>query len=158
MPDELHFRKVMGHFATGVTIVTSRTASGEPRGLTASAVSSVSLRPLLLLVCLSRGSSTRNAVLRSGVFAVNVLEVADRALAKRFARGVREERFDGLEYEQAATGSPLLADALAWLDCRVYDSHELGDHTVVIGEVSGCDARTGDPLVYFRGRFGSFSP
>jgi len=158
MPDELHFRKVMGHFATGVTGVTSRAPSGEPRGLTASAVSSVSLRPLLLLVCLGRGSSTREAVLRSGVFAVNILGAAERSLAKRFARGVREERFDGLGYQEGATGSPLLDDALAWLECQVYDSHEVGDHTVVIGKIAACDARAGDPLVYFRGRFGSFSP
>lgn len=157
MPDELHFRKVMGHFATGVTVVTSRTSVGEPRGLTASAVSSVSLRPLLLLVCLGRRSATRDAVLGSGVFAVNVLSASDRGLAKRFARGVREERFDGLAYDEGATGCPLLADALAWLDCRVHDTHEVGDHTVVIGEVSACEARPGDPLVYFRGRFGSFA-
>ena len=152
-PEQRHFRRVMGHFPTGVTIVTSRHDNGTPCGLTANAVASVSLDPLLVLVCVDRTSETQGSIARGGSFAVNVLAAEDEDLARRFAHGDRGERFEGLALSQGGSGSPILSRALAWLDCRVKVIHEAGDHSIVVGEVLSCDARDGEPLVFFNGEF-----
>jgi flavin reductase (DIM6/NTAB) family NADH-FMN oxidoreductase RutF len=143
----------MGHLPTGVTIVTSRGADGAPCGLTANAVASVSLDPLLVLVCMDRTSVTHGFITAGGKFAISVLSSEHEALARRFASGQRGGRFDGVELEESATGSPILAHALAWMDCRVSQIHQAGDHSIVVGEVLSCDAREGKPLVFFRGEF-----
>lgn len=153
-PDASRFRDVMGHFATGVTVVTTRDARGEPAGFTASAVSSLSLDPLLLLVCVDRGSETLGHLEAAAPFAVNVLAGDHQELALRFASSLREDRFAGLDLVEAATGSPILADALAWLDCTVHEVLEGGDHAIVLGRVEACAARDGVPLIYHRGRMG----
>lgn len=153
MPDAERFRDVMGHFATGVTVVTSLTSEGRPCGLTANAVTSVSLDPLLLLVCLESRSFTHDAVIESGNFAVNILDRAGRALAERFSRGARERRFEGLVHRPEATGAPVLSDSLAWLDCTVQRVYDAGDHSVVLGHVVACSARAGEPLIFYRGRY-----
>lgn len=158
MLDQRDFRQVMGHFATGVTVVASRRSDGTPCGLTANAVASVSLDPLLVLVCLDRSAASHDCVVKQGSFAVSVLEADDRDVALRFARGDRRERFDGLELRETVTGSPVLESALAWVDCRVRDVHGAGDHSIVVGEVVGGDARAGDPLLYFQGVFRRLAP
>ncbi len=148
----------MGHFATGVAVVTSRTSEGDPCGATANAVASVSLEPPLVLVCLATSSVTHGCVLENGVFAINVLDAGAGALARRFSRGRRATRFEGLELDEQASGSPVLADALAWLDCRIEAIHPAGDHAIVVGRVLACDARAGDPLVFFRSGFREVAP
>lgn len=154
--DAGRFRKVMGHFATGVTLVTGRDEDGVPVGLTANAVTSVSLEPPLILVCLDQLSESRPVLLRTGHFAVSILRSGQDELARRFSRSDPEERFDGLRTRTAVTGAPLLAEALAWADCRTWKSLEAGDHTVLVGEVLACEAEDeGAPLVFFRGRFGT---
>lgn len=153
MPDEIQFRHVMGHYPTGVTLVTSRGPDAAPRGLTANSFTSVSLDPLLVLVCLDRSSVTHRCVVDGGAFAVCVLPSNGSALARRFSAGDRADRFEGLEIREEVTGSPILADALAWLDCRVRDVYRAGDHSIVVGEVLACDARDGRPLVFYRGRY-----
>lgn len=159
MIDTSEFRRVMGHFATGVAVVTTLRDDGGPCGLTASAVSSVSLRPTLLLVCVDRGSDTHTEIERSGVFAVNVLpEGSGETLARRFADDDVESRFTGVAYRGVATGAPVLDEALAWMDCRVAERIAGGDHTVFMGEVLAGDAREGTPLVYYRGGYGRFAP
>lgn len=153
MPDERRFRDVIGHFTTGVTVVTSLRADGRPCGLTANSVASVSLDPLLMLVCLDREAASHGCVIDGGAFAVSILSHEDEALARRFAEGEREDRFVALEWRAEVTGSPVLARSLAWVDCRVRDVHEGGDHSIVVGEVVACGARSGEPLVFYRGEY-----
>ena len=153
MPDELRFRQVMGHFATGVAVVTSRTPDGRPCGMTANSLASVSLRPLLLLVCVNRAAASHACIVDGGAFAVSILEHGQQSLASRFAGTDRSTRFDELAHRIEVTGSPILDGVLAWLDCRVQDVHESGDHSIVVGEVVACDAHAGEPLVFFRGAY-----
>lgn len=156
-PDSARFRDVMGHFASGVTVVTTRDADGRAVGFTASAVASLSLDPLLLLVCVGRSGETLAHLEGAGSFVVNVLAAEQEELAIRFAGRDREDRFTGLEWASAATGSPVLTDALAWLDCRVHEVLDGGDHAIVVGRVEACAARPGEPLVYYRGRLGALT-
>ena len=158
MPDELHFRRVMANFATGVTIVTSRGPDGRPCGLTANSLASVSLDPLLVLVCVDREAASHACIVAGGAFAVSILGRQHEQLAHRFARGDRGARFDELECRTELTGSPVLDDALAWLDCRVTAIHEGGDHSIVVGEVVACDLRDGEPLVFYRGGYHRMGP
>jgi 3-hydroxy-9,10-secoandrosta-1,3,5(10)-triene-9,17-dione monooxygenase reductase component len=148
----------MGHFATGVAVVTSRSPDGRACGLTVNALASVSLDPPLILVCLAVTSATHDAVLESGSFAVNVLDESGADLAERFSRGRRASRFRALELHEEVTGAPVLDRALAWLDCRVHAVHEAGDHSIVVGRVQDCGVREGRvPLLFYRGRFGGAS-
>ncbi len=158
MPDELQFRHVIAHFATGVTVVTSRTPDGRPCGLTANSVASVSLKPLLVLVCVDRKATSHACIIEGGSFAVSILERLHEPVARRFAKGDHTARFDELPYRIETTGSPVLRDALAWLDCRVQNVHEAGDHSIVVGEVVACDAREGEPLVFYRGEYRRVTP
>ena len=153
MTDAGRFRNIMGNFATGVTVVTSPGRDSDPCGLTANAVASVSLDPLLVLVCLDRKVSSHDCIIEGGVFGISILAAEDEELARRFSQGARAARFEGLDVRQEITGSPILKSALAWLDCRVREIHYGGDHSIVVGEVLSCDARDGDPLVFLRGEY-----
>ncbi len=152
------FRRVLGHFATGVTVVTSADPEGRVNGLTASAVASVSLDPPLVLVCVDRTADTHGAIERSGSFAINVLAEDGEALSRRFADYPAEEKFEGIAFRRAATGAPVLERALAWVDCELRHSHEGGDHTIFVGEVVAGDAVEGAPLLYYRGGYGRLTP
>ena len=151
------FRRVLGHFVTGVTVITTRDAAGRPAGLTANAFASVSLDPPLVLVCVDRGSDTHDIIAGSRVFAVNVLAAAQEAVARRFADDDRERRFDGLGWSEGRSGAPLLDGVLAWIDCRLHATAEGGDHTIYIGEVVDAAARDGTPLLFYRGGYGPVS-
>jgi flavin reductase (DIM6/NTAB) family NADH-FMN oxidoreductase RutF len=149
-PEE--FRDVIGHFASGVTVITAR-QDGEPKGTTASAVTSLSLEPPMVLVCLNKESSTGKAVAASGRFAVNILGEDQAAEAMRFAKK-EGDKFAGVAMSAGERGEPLLADALATLECHVAEDVTGGTHSVFFGEVERASARTGAPLAYFRGQFG----
>jgi len=151
--DQQHFRQVMGHFTTGVTVVTSRGPDARPCGLTANSVASVSLKPLLVLVCLDRDASSHGCIIDGGAFAISVLSSEDEELAWHFSKSHWRDRFEGVETREEVTGCPILTRALAWMDCRTTEVHEAGDHSIVVGEVVACDARDGDPLLFFRGSF-----
>jgi len=143
------FKQVLAQWASGVTVVTSRDEHG-PEGLTVSSFSSVSLDPPLVLVSVHLGSDTLRAIEASQAFAVNVLAAGQVDLGRRFAGllpGV-VDRFDGLVTTPGVTGSPVLPDALAVLECRVWRMVEAGDHRVIIGEVTHAAARDGEPLLY----------
>lgn len=156
MMDVSEFRRVMGHFPTGVTIVTTRMADGRPCGLTANAFCSVSLEPTLVLVCIEQVAESHACIHASGAFAVNVLEgESGESLSRRFATLEPDEKFEGVAHRREHTGSPVLESAMAWLDCRVVQSVPAGDHTVFIGEAIAGDAREGHPLVYYRGGYGT---
>lgn len=152
-PDARLFRTVMGTYPTGVAVVTARKLDGEPCGLTVNSLTSVSLEPLLLLVCLDLASESRVAVLESGAFAVNILGTGGEGISDSFANGQRGDRFTGLAWRVEATGSPVLERALAWLDCRVTESYSAGDHIIVVGQVEACGASGGHPLVFHGGRY-----
>jgi flavin reductase (DIM6/NTAB) family NADH-FMN oxidoreductase RutF/DNA-binding FadR family transcriptional regulator len=146
------FRDVIGHFASGVTVITS-TYEGQPKGTTASAVTSLSLEPPMVLVCLNKSSSTGVAVAESGRFAVNILGEDQASEAMSFAKK-EGDKFAGVATETGVGGEPLLADALATLECHVAEAVTGGTHTVFFGEVERASARAGAPLAYFRGQFG----
>lgn len=151
MIDEKKFRDVMGHFPTGVTIVTTRGEGEEPLGLTVSAFTSVSLDPVLLLICIHRDATPHDPLLRRGSFSVNVLSAEHSGLALRFASVEAEERFRGLDMGDSPLGNPLLSESLAWLDCRVTEVYPGGDHSIILAEVVDCEAREGSPLLFHRG-------
>jgi len=157
MIDESEFRRVIGHFATGVAVVTTCREDGSAAGLTVSAVASVSLDPTLVLVCVDRVSDTHAWMERAGYFAANVLEEGrGETLARRFSGG-GAEKFRGVAWHPERTGAPVLDDALAWLDCRITAALPGGDHTIFVGEVLSADAREGTPLLYYRGGYGRFA-
>lgn len=148
------FRHVLSHWATGVTITTTVTANGEPRGLTASAVASVSLEPPLVLVCVEHSADTYAALRESRIFAINFLSSEMQSVSRRFAEGDAAEKFRGVRFRSGATGAPILDGALAYVECRVHALHEGGDHTIFVGEVVAAGAGEGEPLLYYRGRYG----
>jgi flavin reductase (DIM6/NTAB) family NADH-FMN oxidoreductase RutF len=158
MIDESEFRRVMGHFPSGVAVVTSCREDGSPCGLTVSSVASVSLDPRLLLVCVERDADSHRCIEESGFYAVNVLEEGKgETLARRFSTGGLADKFVGIAYHAEHTGAPVLDDALAWMDCRVRSALPGGDHTIFLGEVVEADAREGTPLVYYRSGYGRFA-
>jgi flavin reductase (DIM6/NTAB) family NADH-FMN oxidoreductase RutF len=158
MMDSAEFRRVLGHWASGVAIVTTRTPAGAPCGLTANAFASLSLDPLLVLVCIEKIADTHDCVRSSGHFAVNILDSDSERFARRFAGSEIERKYDGIAYHDEQTGSPILDIALAWVDCHVHAEYEGGDHTIFIGQVQAGDAREGTPLLYYRGGYGRFTP
>lgn len=153
------FRRVLGHFPTGVTVVTTRDPdSGEPIGLTVNAFASLSLEPPLVLACVERSADSHDVIRRAGVFAVNVLDQEAERISRRFATWDAETKFDGLAHREEVTGAPVLDVALAWVDCRVHDAFGAGDHTVFVGAVVAADAHEGTPLLYYRGGYGRLAP
>ena len=146
------FRTALRCFAAGVTVVTTRDQEGRPSGLTASAFTSVSLDPPLVLVCVDHAATAHPAFRAHGWFAVNVLRREQETLSRRFAES-GGDKFHGVPCHEGETGLPLLDGALATLECRVVDTHEAGDHTIFIGRVEAATTGGGRPLVYFHGSY-----
>lgn len=157
--DTADFRAVLGRFTTGITVVTSL-QDGVPHAMTASAFTSVSLDPPLVLVCVDKGVRMHDAMLSCGAWAASVLTGAQRDLAERFARSGRDlfTQFVGVPtIEAPKTGCPVIEGALSWLECRTWATYDGGDHTIVVGEVLSLavDEEAGpDALVYWRGGYG----
>ena len=151
--DPKGFRDVMSHFASGVTVVTTM-CDGAPHGLTVSAFSSVSLSPPRVLICLGNDTDSKPLIDRSGAFAVHILGRAHVDFGPRFAKLIPgfEDPFVGLSYRAEVTGSPILAECIAWLDCHVESAFAIGDHTIYIGDVraAGRPSEDGEPVLYFR--------
>lgn len=145
------FKNVLSHWASGVTVVT--TMEGQQRvGMTASSFSSVSVTPSLILVCIAKKLHTHQAITNSGFFAVHILNVTQVEWGMRFAGMIPEitDRFQGLATQTAVTGAPILPDVLGWLDCRVHNAYEGGDHTIFVGEVvAGESNDLTAPLLYY---------
>lgn len=158
-PDSGLYRRAMGRFATGVTVVTTRQA-GHDHAMTASAVTSVSLEPLLMLVCVEQEARFHDAVLEAGVFGVSVLAAPARRDAEWLATRGRplHGQLERIAHASGpATGVPLLTDALATFECRTTDAHAAGDHTIVVGRVLAVTVadHSGEALLYYRGRYGT---
>jgi flavin reductase (DIM6/NTAB) family NADH-FMN oxidoreductase RutF len=148
------FRTALRSFAAGVTVVTTRDREGRPSGLTASAFTSVSLTPPLVLVCVDHAATAHPDFRERGWFAVNVLRREQEALSRRFAV-TGGDKFSGVSYREGSSGLPLLEDTLATLECRIVSAHEAGDHTIFVGLVESASIAGGRPLVYFHGTYHS---
>lgn len=155
--DPCRFRQVLGQFATGVTVVTTRFGK-TLHGMTVNSFCSVSLYPPLVLFCADHCSRTLSFLRESGIFAVNVLAEHQQELSDLFAGrrpGRDADRFAGMRWKTAATGAPVLEGTLAYLDCRVVVAYEAGDHTVFIGRVEALGAGPpAPPLLFYGGRYG----
>ncbi|HET7048007.1 MAG TPA: flavin reductase family protein [Solirubrobacteraceae bacterium] len=148
------FREAMGTFATGVAFVTAA-PDGKPAGLIVNSLTSVSLEPPLVAFCPARSSLTWQRMRRTGRFGVNVLARQHEDFARR-ATPAGADRFAGIDWEPGREGVPLLAGALAALECEIVAEHAAGDHWIVVGRVEGLRRRTvGQPLVFFDGAFGA---
>ena len=151
------FREAMGHFATGVTVVTSVGEDGQPVGTTASAVTSLSLDPPLLLVCFDLRSATLRAIRGHRAFVVNVLGHRQRHLSVNFARRGLAAAWDGVRHRRGPTGSPRLDGVIAVVECTLERAMPAGDHEIVVGRVRHVES-AGDgaaPLVFWRGTYAS---
>lgn len=145
-------RRVMGHFATGVTVITTRSQDGQPYGLTANAFSSVSLEPPLLLVCVDKKAESYPFFEQSKVFTVNILADDQEALSRRFAVS-GGAKFEGVAYHMGANGAPILESSLAYIECTLYASYDGGDHTIYLGEVQQAETVERKPLLFYRGGY-----
>lgn len=154
--DPALFRQLLGRFATGVTVLTTRDQHGRPVGMTASSLASVSLQPPLLSVCVDFTADMHKVLSSSGSFVINVLASHQEEISRRFAELPPEERFQGIAWQETGSGLVLLGGALAHIECERYADFPLGDHTLFVGRVTGGTAAEGDPLLYFRGGYGSF--
>ncbi|MGH7278111.1 MAG: flavin reductase family protein [Candidatus Rokuibacteriota bacterium] len=146
------FRRVLGHFATGVTLVTTCDADARPTGLTASAFTSVSLDPPLVLVCVDHKSQSFPALAEMRRFAINILRGDQEHLARRFA-STRLDKFDGVAFRVSDLQLPLIEHALAHIECLTVSAHAEGDHTIFVGRVERAQAAGGEPLLYYRGHY-----
>lgn len=154
-----HYRDVLGHYPTGVAVVTARGSGEEPIGMAVGSFTAVSLDPPLVAFLPDRGSSTFPAIRKAGIFCVNVLAGGQEELCRSFAtKGA--DRFGGTKWHPARhTGSPILEDAVAWIDCEIGDVHEAGDHLIVVGRVVDLHVQTPTlPLLFFQGGYGTFAP
>jgi len=151
--DAAQFRRLLGRFATGVSVLTTLDARGAPQGMTASSIASVSLDPPLLLVAVGHANDMHQAMLGARQFVVNILAADQEALARRFAAEA-SNRFDGVGYRESRFGIPLLSDALAHIECAKHAEVAGGDHTVFLGLVTGGEVTERKPLLYYRGGYG----
>jgi flavin reductase (DIM6/NTAB) family NADH-FMN oxidoreductase RutF len=150
-----HYRKVLGHFVTGVTIITAMDGK-EPVGIAANSFTSVSLEPPLVAFCAAYSSSTWPRIEAAGHFCVNILREDQEDLCRLFAtKGA--DRFGAIGWHPAETGAPILSDVLGWIDCTIENVVDAGDHAIVVGRVRGLDVpHEGRPLAFFRGGYGRF--
>ena len=147
------FRAALGTFATGVTVVTARSANGARIGLTANSFNSVSLSPPLVLWSLSRSAGSMAAFARGSHYAINILAADQRHVAERFA-SKQADRFAGIAWRAGAGGAPILDGVAAVFECFNRSRYEEGDHTIFVGEVERCEHRIGaQPLIFHGGRF-----
>jgi len=157
MPIERNeLRRVMGHFATGVTVITTISKEGEPFGLTANSFTSVSLDPPLVLICVDKKAESYPHFEESRVFTVNILNNEQEALSRRFAVS-GGDKFRGVAYHPGFNGVPILDGALAYLECKLHSVADGGDHTVYVGEIEQAETIEGKPLLFFRGGYRAIS-
>jgi flavin reductase (DIM6/NTAB) family NADH-FMN oxidoreductase RutF len=158
--DARHFRNVLGHFPTGVTVVTGLDAAGAPHGITIGSFVSVSLDPPLVGFLPGTGSRSWAAIADSGAFCVNILAAGQDELCWKFAKepaAGETSKFVGVDWTASATGSPILPGIIGSIDCKVEVVHEAGDHLFVVGRVQGMSHAddVSDAMVFFRGKVAS---
>jgi flavin reductase len=159
LPTPERFRSVLGRFVTGISIMTAVAADGQSHGMTANAISSVSLEPPLVLVCVDRSAIMAEVVAESGAFALTFLSAEQEPWSQWFADPARptgSAQFDGIPTSVRMTGSPILDGGISWVDCRTWAAYDGGDHVIVVGEVMALGETEDDsatPLLYDRGRY-----
>jgi len=154
--DRARFREVLGHFATGITIVTAL-EEGQPVGFTCQSFAALSLDPPMVILAPARSSTSWPRIAKAGAFCVNILEEGQEALCRVFAVS-GGDKFDGVEWAPGLTGSPVLAGSLAVVECRLGDIFDGGDHELVTGHVLATAIGDGGPLLFYRSGFGRFAP
>jgi len=152
--DAAQFRKALSQFATGVTVITTRLADGNFRGLTASSFNSVSLSPPLVLWSLGNGANSLPIFSGNSHYVINVLAADQAHLAKRFSTR-SDNPFADIEYELSRTGQPILKGVSAWFECHNRSRYPEGDHVIFVGEVENCQVHPQPSLIFHDGRFGS---
>ena len=154
--DVARFREVLGHFATGVTVVTATDEQG-PVGFTCQAFAALSLEPPMVLLAPAKSSTSWPRIARAGSFCVNILAHDQEALARSFSVS-GADKFAGVAWKEGpATGAPVLDDVVAWVECVLEQIHDSGDHELVTGLVVSLGVRDGLPLIFYRSGFGTFS-
>lgn len=149
MITDLEFREAMSRFASGVTVITTRDAAGRPQGLTVSAFCSLSAEPPLVLACINKRTGSHDAFFERRAFVVTVLNEDQQHISHHFAIAA-DDKFDGIELVETADGMPMIEGGLVTLECTLVDSHDGGDHTIIIGSVNKAGISDGRPLIYFR--------
>lgn len=150
--DQQELRRIMGYFATGVTVITTKDKDGTSFGLTANAFTSLSLDPPLVLVCIDKTVQCYPCFEESKLFAVNILNEEQEEISRRFAtKGI--EKFAGLKWRTSERGLALLDDAVGHIECAIVQAHEGGDHTIMVGEVLSASADGDRPLLFFKGKY-----
>jgi flavin reductase ActVB len=146
------FRAALGRFPSGVTIVTTKDASGRLHGITVSAFASVSLEPPMILVCIEKTTGSHYAFHESEFFVVNILAEGQENLSNRFASQI-PNKFEGVDHRLGLGEIPVLTGALVTLECRLAYAHEGGDHTIFVGLIEKSEVKDGNPLVYWHGNY-----
>jgi 3-hydroxy-9,10-secoandrosta-1,3,5(10)-triene-9,17-dione monooxygenase reductase component len=155
--DSATFRRVLGHYPTGVCIVTAIAEGGQPAGLAVGSFTSVSLEPPLVAFYPDKRSSSWPRIAGAGKFCVNVLASDQLDLCKRFATS-GGDKFAGVTHRLSANGSPILDGVVAWVDCDLHATHDAGDHLIVLGAVKALEVETPSrPLLFFQGAYGQLS-
>jgi flavin reductase (DIM6/NTAB) family NADH-FMN oxidoreductase RutF len=150
--DKTELRRVMGHFPTGVTVVTTFSKTGQLHGLTINSFTSVSLVPPLVLVCVDKSAESYPCFEESKCFTVNFLAADQEDLSRRFAT-TGGDKFEGVGYRMGANQAPILTGVLAYLECKVVGAYEGGDHTIYVGEIEQAETREAKPLLFYRGGY-----
>jgi flavin reductase (DIM6/NTAB) family NADH-FMN oxidoreductase RutF len=150
------FRKALGHFSTGVTVVTIEREPGKVHGMTANSFTSVSLDPMLILVCVDQRAKLLPLLEKKKRFGISVFKAGQEAVSEYFAKGEQsaeaEERM-AIRYRWTPSGVPVLENTLLHMSCKLVASHVAGDHTIFVGEVQDAEVHEGEPLLYFRGEY-----
>ena len=152
--NEQDFKNALKLWASGVTVVTSKTENSGLKGMTATSFTSVSLDPPQILVCINKTADTGDAVLEGKSFAINILKADQQEISNQFAGSTsQEERFANVNWHEGETGSPVIDDALASIECAVVQQVLAGTHWVIIGEVQSISCRSGEPLLYYNSAY-----
>lgn len=154
--EKAEFRRALGHFAAGVTVVTAKFGDARLAGITVTAFTSVSLEPPLVLVCIDKRSRMHDKLQVGANFAVNMLAQDQEFISRRFASGDADP-FREIGYREGVSGAPLLQGAIAAVECRIVELLPGGDHTIILGEVEATQVSEGKPLLYFRGGYAQLS-
>ncbi len=152
--NDQEFKNALKLWASGVTVVTAQTENLGLKGMTATSFTSVSMDPPQILVCINQSADTGDAVLEGKSFAVNILKSDQQEISNQFAGGAsQEQRFANVKWHEGETGSPVIDDALASIECTVVEQVLAGTHWVIIGEVQKVECRSGEPLMYYNSAY-----